>query len=104
PKTISMKLRWIALFGLLAFFAQPALAQKLKVEQGSTNILNGVSKMNISYDYSDMSVGKFKTEAEYITKKKEEYNKKEAGKGDKWEADWKADRTDRYAPQFEELF
>jgi hypothetical protein len=99
-----MKLRWIALFGLLAFFAQPALAQKLKVEQGNTNLLNGVSKMNISYDYSDMSVGKFKTEAEYITKKKEEYNKKEAGKGDKWEADWKADRTERYAPQFEELF
>jgi len=66
--------------------------------------VQGISKMNIAYDYSEMGVGKFRTEAEYVEKKKGEYNKKESGKGDKWEKDWIADRTGRFAPQFEELF
>lgn len=100
-----MKRIIMAMLGLVAAFAlQPAFAQKIKVQQGSLDAIKGVGKMNIVFDYSEMSVGKFKTEAEYIEKKKGEYNKKEEGKGDKWEKDWIADRTERYAPQFEELF
>ncbi len=79
-------------------------AQKLKWKEGSMDLFKSVSKMNVIYDYSQMSVGKFDQELEYIQKKKGEYNKKEEGKGDKWEKDWIADRTERYAPQFEELF
>lgn len=60
--------------------------------------------MNVQYDYSDMSVGKFKKEEEYIKKKKEEYNSKDEGKGEKWEADWIKDRKERFEPNFEELF
>ncbi|WP_232831764.1 hypothetical protein [Taibaiella helva] len=100
-----MKTKLMTLFALLSLAVlQPAFAQKIKVTEGSTDVLKGVSKLNLTFDYSDMSVGKFKTEAEYIDKKKGEYNKKEAGKGDQWEKDWKSDRTERYAPQFTELF
>lgn len=101
-----MKTKFTAfLLVVMAVFAlQPAFAQKFKLKEGKLDVLNGMSKMNIVFDYSQMSVGKFKTEAEYVEKKKGEYNKKEDGKGDKWEKDWIADRTERYAPQFEELF
>lgn len=100
-----MKMKIMAMLALIAAFAlQPAFAQKIKVQQGSLDAIKGVGKMNLVFDYSAMSVGKFKTEAEYVEKKKGEYNKKEEGKGDKWEKDWVADRTERYAPQFEELF
>jgi hypothetical protein len=100
-----MKTKLMAVLALVAIFAlQPAFAQKFKIKEGSLDALKGVSKMNLLFDYSQMSVGKFKTEAEYVEKKKEDYNKKENGKGDKWEKDWIADRTERYAPQFTELF
>ena len=100
-----MKTKFMAMLALVAVFAlQPAFAQKFKIKEGSLSAVKGVSKMNLVFDYSHMGVGKFKDEADYIDKKKGEYNKKESGKGDKWEKDWLADRTERYAPQFTELF
>jgi len=100
-----MKTKLLALLAFLALMiGQPAFAQKFKIKEGSLAAIKGASKMNLVFDYSQMSVGKFKTEAEYIDKKKGEYNKKEEGKGDKWEKDWVADRKERYAPQFTELF
>ena len=100
-----MKTKLMAVLALVAIFAlQPAFAQKFKIKEGSLDAIKGISKMNLRFDYSQMSVGKFKTEAEYVEKKKEDYNKKESGKGNKWEKDWIADRTERYAPQFTELF
>lgn len=100
-----MKTKLMTLLALVAILAwQPTFAQKFKVKEGSLDAIKGVNKMNLVFDYSEMSVGKFKTEAEYVNKKKGEYNKKESGKGDKWEKDWIDDRTERYAPQFTELF
>jgi len=100
-----MKTKMLAMLALvIAFAISPAFAQKIKVTEGSLAAIKGVEKMNIVFDYSKMSVGKFKDEADYIDKKKGEYNKKEEGKGDKWEKDWIADRTERYAPKFQELF
>ncbi len=81
-----------------------AYAQKFKVLSGSADVLNGATQVNIEFDYSKMSVGKFADETDYISKKKTEYNEKESGKGDKWEQDWKNDRTERYEPDFLELF
>ena len=59
--------------------------------------------MNVEYSYSDMEVGK-KTEQEYISEKKEAYNDKEKGRGDKWEKAWVADRTKRFEPRFKQSF
>lgn len=79
-------------------------AQKVRLLDGSLDALKGVTKINVQFDYSKMGVGKFETEEEYINKKKEDYNKKESGKGDDWSRAWKADRKNRFEPQFKELF
>jgi len=77
-------------------------AQKITVEKGSAGAVKG-QKMLATFDYSNMAVGKFATEDEYINKKSADYNKDEAGKGDKWAVSWKGDRATRYEPRFEEL-
>lgn len=89
------------LFALLSF---AGFAQRIRVVDGSLDALKGVKKFNVQFDYSKMGVGKFETEQEYIDKKKADYNQKEPGKGDQWEKSWKADRKNRFEPQFKELF
>lgn len=79
-------------------------AQKIKMQSGTLDFLNGQTSLLVKYDYSNMAVGKYTDEAEYIAKKKAEYNEKEAGKGDKWAEAWVADRAAKYEPKFEELF
>ncbi len=88
---------------LFAFAALSAGAQKIKVQEGSLDAIKGATSMKVQYDYSDFKVGG-KPESEYLAEKKEAYNKKEAGKGEKWESAWKADREGRYQRQFEEKF
>jgi hypothetical protein len=79
-------------------------AQKIKMKTGTLDFLNGQKSLLVKYDYSEMAVGKFPKEEDYIAKKREEYNTKEAGKGDKWAESWVADRAARFEPKFEELF
>ncbi len=79
-------------------------AQKITVKSGDLSFLKGVTELNVDYDYSEMAVGKFKTEEAYIEKKKNEYNEDEPGKGDRWEEEWHADKENTYHRKFEELF
>lgn len=75
---------------------------KIKLTSGSLASLKGKTVL-VKFDYASMGVGKFKSEADYITKKKGEYNAKEAGRGDQWEKAWKNDRSSRFEPKFMEL-
>lgn len=93
---------WAVLFATV-FMSSELMAQKVKVIDGDISVLKREKKLNLQYDYSEMGVGKFATEAEYIKKKKSDYNEKEAGRGDSWEKSWVADRKNRFQPQFEEL-
>jgi len=79
-------------------------AQKVKKVDGDPSPLSGQTKLNIVFTYENMRVGKFDQESEYIKYKKTEYNKKEVGKGDRWEESWLADRKSRFEPNFIELF
>ena len=93
-------------FIFLGFFLlslSTGYAQKIVVKSGDLNIINGEKKFNIQYDYSNMSVGKFDEEKDYVSKKVMEYNENEAGSGDKWKKSWIGDRKERYQPKFEEL-
>jgi hypothetical protein len=74
-------------------------AQKLK--SGSFSALKGQTVINIQYDYSNMAVGKFDNEQDYINKRVADLNKKEAGSGDKWAEAWVTDRDSRFHPMFE---
>lgn len=80
-----------------------ANAQKVKVVEGDLSAVKGQSSFNIEFDYSDMAVGKFKKESDYIEKRRKEINEKEAGKGDSWADSWVSDRESRFEPKFLEL-
>jgi hypothetical protein len=88
----------------IAFCTSTAVAQKVKVTSGNPDILKPESTVNIEFVYDNISVGKYKSEKEYIAAKTEEYNKKEAGTGDSWAKKWETDKANRYEPKFIELF
>lgn len=90
-----------AIIGITALSMQ---AQKIKKTEGSVDPLQGENALRIEFHYADMEVGKNLTEEEYIERKVEEYNKKEAGTGDKWKESWVNDREKRFEPKFIELF
>lgn len=80
-------------------------SQKLKVIEGDLAPLKGQTALKIEFNYDNLTVGKKSTpEADYVAEKKEEHNKKEAGKGDAWELKWKENRPNLYEPKFRELF
>lgn len=66
--------------------------------------LKGEKEILIKFTYDGMTAGKKKAEADYIAEKTEEYNKKEAGKGDKWAKSWQDNKAGIYEPKFQELF
>lgn len=86
------------------FIAGTINAQKIKLISGSLDALKSETSINVEFTYDkNMQIGK-KTEATYVAEKKEEYNKKEAGKGDQWALSWVADRKEKYEVKFTELF
>jgi hypothetical protein len=96
----------LATFALAVLVSFAVQAQKMTLTSGTFKALTGQAEVNVVYKYDGMKVGigkKALPEDEYIDKKKGEYNKKEAGRGDSWEKDWTADRENKYHNKFEEL-
>ncbi len=94
----------IIAFVAVALSVMTMSAQKIKVVSGDITVLKGQSELDVVFDYSGMGVGKFKSEEEYVIKKIKDYNKKEAGRGDKWAKAWVEDRNSRFEPKFLTLF
>ena len=93
------------LFLTLLFLLSAGIAgAQVKMVDGKLPSMKKGSKLNTEFTYDNMGVGKFKDEKDYIAKKKEDYNKKEAGKGDRWAEGWVADRKNRFEPSFNDLF
>lgn len=89
---------------MLAFISINTYAQRIKLEEGDLSALQGQTTISIEFTYDNMSVGKFANEADYIAKKKTEYNTKEPGRGDNWEKSWVNDRKMVFEPKFIDLF
>lgn len=87
----------------LFLFGLSVQAQKVKKLEGDVAELAGVKKMNVVFTYNNVTVGRY-SEADYVVKKTDEYNKKEAGRGEKWRESWENDKPARFQPQFIELF
>ncbi len=101
-----MKKQNILIVLILAISFTGLQAQKLVPGEKSKNYLSflkGQSSLNVVFEYDNMEVGKMDEKA-YIEKKKEEYNKKEAGRGDTWAERWVEDRERRFEPKFFDLF
>ena len=97
-------LRKSLLIVLLAV-ATATYAQKIKVIEGDLKPLKGISGFSTEFSYDNMTIGKdAKKESDYLAERKGKMNEKEAGSGDRWEQAWKADRKERFEPQFRELF
>ncbi len=97
-KTINLVIITMLIIGLPCVTS----AQKIKLESGNFGFFNGVTELKVEYDYESVSVGKYKVEQDYVTQKKADYNEKDPGSGDRWETAWFSDRSERYAPRFEE--
>lgn len=102
-----MKITRLKLLFVFIGLTSMSYAQKITTLEGDLSSLKGEKFFNIQYDYSDMKVGKFEKEEDYVTKKQEEYNEKykndDPGKGDRWKESWYGDRAGRFQPMFEEL-
>ena len=101
---MKLSIKKYAAMTTLVFFVLTANAQKIKKIEGDLAVLKSETTMNIEFTYTDMSVGKFEHESEYIEKKKAEYNAKEPGRGDSWAKNWIADRKMVFEPKFIDLF
>lgn len=75
-------------------------AQEVDLIKGSLFILKDEKTINIEFTYEKLAVGDFGKEADYIKKRKEELNAKEAGTGDTWAIKWEEDKAMRYEPKF----
>jgi hypothetical protein len=90
---------------LLLTISVSGFAQKVKLITGSLKDLKGAKVIVTEFIYDDMVISRDNTpEADYVKKKKTDYNAKEVGRGDTWEKQWYADRTERFEPKFNELF
>ncbi|MBI4647873.1 MAG: hypothetical protein HY738_15105 [Bacteroidia bacterium] len=89
--------------GICVFLITVVNAQKIVLKSGDLSKIKGEKFFNIKYDYSGMTVGKYKTEEEYVNDKVQNYNKSDAGRGDKWKESWVSDRESRFQVKFEEL-
>jgi hypothetical protein len=78
--------------------------KKTKVGSGSLSFLKDWKDVKIEFSYDDMRVGKFPSETDYINKRVQEENDKEAGKGEEWKTKWNNSKSERYEPKFIELF
>jgi hypothetical protein len=95
----------ISLFLLTIVFAcSGMLVSGQKLVSGDLKPLKGQTLINLQFDYSNMTVGKYKNEDDYITNGIAERNKKKAGSGDEWAEKWRSDRKNRFQPAFENEF
>lgn len=74
------------------------------LNSGNISDLDKATNVNIVYDYSNLGVGAFRKEEDYLKKHSEDLDKKEKGKGEKFKKDWVDARKKHYEPKFEEMF
>lgn len=91
---------------LILWLAVSAAAhgQNINITEGSLAFLKTQNSLQTEFVYDNIMVPGNKTEADYLAKNKEAMNRKEAGRGDRWEKAWYDCRKERGEPQFRELF
>lgn len=99
-----MKFVKLTVVTLLVAFSMNAGAQKLKLKDGSLDAVKNETAFNYEFTYDNMAVGKFDKEADYVKKKVDDYNAKDAGRGDAWAKRWVGDRETEFEPKFREMF
>jgi hypothetical protein len=78
-------------------------SRMVTLTSGTVDFLKQEKQVNLEYVYDGMRVGKFDKEVDFVAEKIAEYNKKEAGRGERWHKSWISDRTERFQPKFQDL-
>jgi hypothetical protein len=112
------RLKHLTLLSVVLMAALCGFGQKVKLEDGDLSPLKSEKTMAFAFTYDSMMIGSSghghppgpphppghshaqQTEAEYVAKHTEDYNKKSPGKGDEWAKAWKDDRETLYEPGF----
>ena len=92
----------ICLFVLTALSTSSFAGTLFVVSGGSLSTIKG-QKVNVTFTYDNMLVGKM-NEEEYLRTRAADRDEKEKGSGAKWIAAWKADRATKFEPKFIEYF
>lgn len=91
-------------FALLLLFSVSLLtAQRFETLSGEFKNLKGITEYNVTFDYSQIIVNGYKTEAEYLEDKMKKREKVE-GKAEKFKEEWYANRKNMYEPAFINYF
>ena len=119
------RLKHLTLVAFILIAAMRGFGQKVKLEDGDLSPLKSEKTIAFAFSYDSMMIGagkesgrppgpphppgpghshKEQTEAEYVAKHTEDYNKKSPGKGDEWAKAWKDDRETLYEPAFTKEF
>lgn len=86
------------------FLSTMMTAQKVKVEKGNYDFLNGQKEFNVEFDYGKLALLKEnKTEAQYIEERVKDLNEKNKGVGDVWKKKWNSSKEMIWNPKFLEL-
>ena len=95
-----MRSKYLIMF-VACLFLQYSWGQKAK---GDPKAIQGATSFNLIFDYSDVKVGKFKSEEAFLADKMKKREKKKAGDGERFKKSWFADREERFKPKFIESF
>lgn len=100
------QLKHLTLLAFALIMVGRGYTQKIELIEGDLASLKGEKSIDFAFKYDSITMGGkgHPSEAEYVAKKTADYNKKEAGKGDKWAKDWRDDRETMYQPAFTKIF
>lgn len=81
-----------------------AFAQDIDVVRGDFGFLAGQKEINVEFDYSKLTLMKEKkSEAQYVTERADDLNKKSKGNGETWKKKWEGAKDGIWQPKFVEL-
>lgn len=83
----------------LSLVSFQSFSQRFTILSGDLKKLKGVSLYNVTFDYTNLKVHGFETEADYLSEKKLKRSDKE-GKAEQFEKDWYENRKNKYEPAF----
>jgi hypothetical protein len=89
---------------LLLIYSFNTYSQKVELISGNPQLFKEVKYYYLTFDYSDLQVGKYGSEQAYIDYMKDDAEKRKKGSSENWLNNWLADRTNLYQPKFIELF
>jgi hypothetical protein len=96
--------RVILIIFVFYIYAFNLRCQKVELVSGNPKLFRDVKFFYLTFDYSDLVVGKYGDEQAYIDYMKDDAERRKKGSSEEWLKKWYEDRVNFYQPKFIELF